>query len=151
MNEFDFLIQIDGLATLWSYNNQFLGIISSDSYHPESIANEHGSYGNPYSPTSIFNNFGVYGSQWGIFSPYNSNALHPPAIIYQSQIVAIVTVNNRLYSDRTLIINPDLLRSAYLRHPPQTPRHQLINLYGDIHRRNAAFMASIATLGLDQP
>jgi len=49
---------------LYADDGTYLGRLSSDEYHPESISNEYGKYGSEYSPTSINNEYGRFGNPY---------------------------------------------------------------------------------------
>ena len=83
---------LDGRAVLVSSDGQFLGLISSNEYDPNSILNEYGSYGSRYSPTSIFNEYGEYGGKYSSKSPFNEFARNPPMIYIDKDFIAYLTV-----------------------------------------------------------
>ena len=88
-------------AFLASPNDQFLGYISRDPYHRDSLANDSifsGTYGSSWSSDSIFNSWGKYGSSTSKYSPFNAYASYPPEVVVQDKhgvliVVAYLTVN----------------------------------------------------------
>lgn len=69
MSIIEFLRSINGLGQLWAADCQFLGLLSSNQYDPNSICNPNGIYGSSWSAMSIRAEYGMYGSEHGIFSP----------------------------------------------------------------------------------
>lgn len=150
MNILEFLQAIDGLGQLWTNNGQFLGVLSSDQYDPNSICNPNGTYGSSYFVTSIHNPSGLYGSTWGINSPYNPNSLCPPAVVYQGRIVGFVTKNHHLCTNGVPIIHPDLLIAAYSSTAHAAPNPH--SVYTQIYCNNLNFIASLSrSIGCDLP
>lgn len=131
MNILEFLRAIDGQAQLWTNDGQFLGVLSSNQYDPNSICNPNGTYGSSYSVTSIRNPSSLCGSAWGTYSPYNPNSLCPPAIVYQGQVVGFVTRNRYLCTNGVPTIDPDLLFAAYSSNARATPNPH--NLYTQMY------------------
>lgn len=113
MNILEFLRAIDGQAQLWANDGQFLGVLSSNQYDPNSICNPNGIYGSSWSATSIGAEYSVYGSKYGAYSPYNPYCVNPPAIFYQKQVVLIVTRNRYPVTNGVQSIDPDILFVAY--------------------------------------
>ena len=102
-------------------SQQYLGYITHDRYHSESIINEYGSYGSSYGLTSIRNEFSSYGSDFGLFSAYNEFSINPP-IIYSwngsyFEPEAYLTKNHFLAGTT---VDPDVL-IQYLLDPPTLP------------------------------
>lgn len=89
----DRVAHLDGTAIIRAQDGTYLGLISSDPFEADSIANSYGAYGNPYSPASIRNEYGIYGGQYGTHSPYNPYNTRPPVIVRDGQVVAYLTVN----------------------------------------------------------
>lgn len=81
---------------LLAQDGQFLGLLSSDKYLPDSVMNEYGNYGNLYSSTSIFNQYGQYGSRYACYSPFNPYTSTPPKIILRGKWVGLLTTNSFL-------------------------------------------------------
>jgi hypothetical protein len=67
-----------GEILLIAEDDQYLGCVSCDEFHPDSIVNEFGAYGSEFSPTSIWNELGVYGSSTGPYSACNEFTRTPP-------------------------------------------------------------------------
>ncbi len=74
-------------------DGQFLGVINSNSYDPDSIANSYGTYGNEYSAKSIWNKYGTYGNLYSTYSVYNSYANSPPSVYLNGVFYAYLTKN----------------------------------------------------------
>ena len=121
MNLQEFLLSINGYATLVANNGTFLGVVSSNQNDLNSICNPHGQYGSPHAFNSVRNPYSMYGGEHGIYSPYNPYAFHPPVIVYNSRVVLVVTRNTNLisfaYGGRILsgipIVAPDFLFAVY--------------------------------------
>lgn len=142
MNIIEFLRASNELGQLWINDGQFLGLLSSNEYEPNSICNPNGIYGSSYSVTSIRNPSGLYGSTWGIYSPYNPNSLCPPAIVYQGQVVGFVTKNRHLCTNGLSTIDPDLLFAAYSSNVHAAPNP--LNAYRRMHRDTQNFVTSLS-------
>jgi tetratricopeptide (TPR) repeat protein len=121
MNLQEFLLSINGCATLVANNGTFLGVISSNQNDSNSVCNPHGQYGSPHAFNSVRNEHGIYGGSHGMYSPYNPHCLHPPVIVYNGRVVLVVTRNTNLisfaYGTQLLsgipIVDPDLLFAVY--------------------------------------
>lgn len=113
MNLQEFLLAINGCATLVAADGTFLGVVSSNRYDFNSICNPHGQYGSFHSLNSVRNPHSWYGSPHGLNSAYNPHTISPPEIVYQGRVVLRVTKNTRLISDVPLI-DPDLLFGVLL-------------------------------------
>lgn len=113
MSIVDFLVSVNGVAQLWAADGQFLGVLSSNLYDPNSISNPHANYGGSHGIYSIRNLYGLYGSQYGVYSPYNNFCINPPVVFYQNQPVLMVTKNSYVISNGLPIIDPDLLLGVY--------------------------------------
>lgn len=83
----------------------FLGLLSTNSYVPESISNPYGRFGSKYSSTSIWNPYGTYGSKYSSKSPFNQYSSNPPMIYLHGRLVGYLSVNP--YKPNSL--NPDKL------------------------------------------
>lgn len=142
MNILEFLRAINGLGQMCAADGQFLGVLSSNQYDPNSICNPNGSYGSSYSFTSIRNPSGIYGGTFGLYSPYNSYCLNPPAILYQNQKVLIVTRNPYAMTNGVQVIDPDLLFAAYSSNASAAPGP--LSAYTRMHRDSANFVASLS-------
>ncbi|BAY18367.1 hypothetical protein NIES21_42130 [Anabaenopsis circularis NIES-21] len=114
MTILEFLVAINGIGQLWAADRQFLGVLSNNQYDMNSISNPYGNYGGKYGSYSIFNPYGNYGSKCGNYSPYNIYCSTPPFIIYQEQIVLVVSKNANLQINGVQVLDPDLLISAYI-------------------------------------
>ena len=79
-----FLVGSDGI---------FLGLISSNTYAPDSISNPYGRYGSKYSSSSIWNPYGTYGSKYSSKSPFNQYSTTPPQIYLYGKCVGFLTTN----------------------------------------------------------
>lgn len=104
---------LDGYGQVWSPSGQFLGLLSSNQRHLNSIINPHGPYGSFYSPTSLQNPQGLYGSPEGIHSPYNPNCINPPVIFFRGQPLLVLTRNLNLYTNGLSIVDVDLMLTIY--------------------------------------
>ncbi|HIK50020.1 MAG TPA: hypothetical protein IGS17_03705 [Oscillatoriales cyanobacterium M59_W2019_021] len=89
----EFLRQYDGQLHLVAQDGQYLGLLSRDRQHQDSICNPYGDHGGEYNSNSIRNKLGSYGSDYGSNSPYNRYASSPPLIVYNSQPIAVVSRN----------------------------------------------------------
>ncbi len=83
-------------AEIIADDGQFLGIINTNAFDSDSIANQFGTYGNPFSSTSIWNTFGTYGSDFSVLSPWNDFTITPPTIVEDGFFVAYLTTNSVL-------------------------------------------------------
>jgi hypothetical protein len=102
------LVALDGQVGLVAQDGNFLGLMSSDTNHPNSIINPN-TYGNPYEDT-ICNQNSQYGGQHGLQSPYNSFCLNPPIMIdVNDKQLALVTRNHNLITNGLDIIDLDFM------------------------------------------
>jgi len=101
----DDFASLNGTAIIRAQDGQFLGLISSDPYEPNSIMNKYGTYGSEYSATSIFNAYSSYGGAYSLQSAFNNLASTPPVIIKNGRAVAYLTTNPYLKPS----INPHVL------------------------------------------
>jgi hypothetical protein len=146
------LIALDGQIGLVAQDGTFLGLISSDTNHPNSIINPN-TYGNRYGQT-IHNQYSQYGGQYGLYSPYNSFCSHPPILINANeQFLAIITRNNYVNTNSLDIIDIDfILEILYQlsdRHRPNLSHH-LSDAYAEAARNQAQTSAAIAANILGQ-
>ncbi len=74
----------------------YLGVLSSNISHPESICNPQGNYGSIYSTTSTQNPHSMYGGTHGIYSPYNPHCIQPPQLITNQKNVGVLSTNPHL-------------------------------------------------------
>jgi hypothetical protein len=102
------LVALDGQVGLVAQDGNFLGLMSSDTNHPNSIINPN-TYGNPYEDT-IYNQNSQYGGQHGLQSPYNFFCLNPPIMIdVNDKYLTLVTRNNNLITNGLDIIDIDFM------------------------------------------
>jgi len=93
-----------GSPILIGEENNYLGMLSSNPYAPNSVSNPYGMYGSPYSPYSISNPYGEYGSQYspnGAANPYATGG----ARIYGSDGTYLGRLNSNRY-DPESVSNP---------------------------------------------
>lgn len=100
---------IDGKASLFGQDGQYLGLISTDQSHPDSVCNPNGIHGSIYSPVSVRNRTGSYGSDYHWYSPYNPTTLNPPVIVIDWLGIGLLTKNVALPG----ALDPDLLFAVY--------------------------------------
>lgn len=60
---------------------QYLGCLTCNEFHTESVFNQFGRYGSQFSSTSIWNPFSQYGSRFSAYSPCNEFGTSPPRVI----------------------------------------------------------------------
>jgi hypothetical protein len=90
-------------------NSEYLGCLTCNSFHLESVCNRYGSYGSPYGLNSIWNLYGNYGSPYDLYSPWNSYSISGPIIMGTNGVsYGRFTVNSFQY-DRTTV---QLLRNV---------------------------------------
>lgn len=93
-----------GVIPSWSYpayagspiyaaDGRYLGILSSNNFHPDSISNEFGLYGSPLSVTSMFNKLSQYGGRFSLLSPFNQYSVNAPIVYLNAQPVAYISIN----------------------------------------------------------
>jgi curved DNA-binding protein CbpA len=80
-------------ATLRAEDGTYLGLITADRSHPESIANAGGAHGSEESDASIRNPFGKYGSPYGAASPFNRYSRRPPVVERNGRVLGYLTTN----------------------------------------------------------
>ncbi len=98
------LIALDGQIGLVAQDGIFLGLISSDTNHPNSIINPN-TYGNPHENT-ICNDNSQYGGLHGLQSPWNSSCLNPPILMdINDKHLALLTRNYNLIASDLAIID----------------------------------------------
>lgn len=81
---------------IFADDGQFLGVISDNSFDPDSIANSFGTYGSSFNSLSIWNSFGTYGSDFSSLGPWNRFTSTPPEIFEGGVFVGYLTTNNFL-------------------------------------------------------
>jgi len=89
-------IPSDGLRTgmhLYGSDGVYLGKLTTNEFHIDSVFNEFGTYGSSYSQTSIWNQYGPYGSPYSDLSAFNDFANNPPEMYYKGSFVGYVTTN----------------------------------------------------------
>lgn len=86
----------------------YLGCVTCNKYHSESIWNQVGNYGNQFNPNSIWNKFGLYGNPYSQYSPWNPLASLPPVVVDQNGNFYGYFTANKLHPRRTTI--PILVR-----------------------------------------
>ncbi|ABA24701.1 hypothetical protein Ava_D0036 [Trichormus variabilis ATCC 29413] len=89
-------IALDGQMVIVAADGTYLGIITADVSHPESICNPQGNYGSIYSTTSTQNPNSLYGGAHGIYSPYNPHCVQPPQLIVNNQNAGVISINPHL-------------------------------------------------------
>ena len=106
----------------------YLGLITPDQNHPESIVNRHGDYGSSVSLTSIRNPNCMYGSSaYGAdYSAFSDYANHPPLICQDGAAMAALTVDSSYTAYSGYGVNPAgliiyLMSGAPTPIPPPTP------------------------------
>jgi hypothetical protein len=62
-------------------NSVYLGCLTCNQSHAESVCNSFGTYGNTFSASSIWNSFGTYGNSFSLYSPWNSFSLSGPIVL----------------------------------------------------------------------
>jgi hypothetical protein len=103
------LITLDGQLGLVAQDGIFLGLMSSDMNHPNSIINPN-TYGNPYDGNTIYNQNYQYGGQHGLQSPCNPSCLNPPILMdIDDKHLALVTRNYDLIANGLDIIDIDFM------------------------------------------
>lgn len=85
---------------IYAYDGQFLGVLSSNAFNFQSIANSFGPFGNKFSSTSIFNQYGRYGGLFMNLSPFNQFSQTPPLVYIQGQPAAYITSNESILGSR---------------------------------------------------
>ena len=94
-------------VTLYLYSGEttpvYLGCLTCNQFHVESVCNKFGTYGSEFQSRSIWNQFGTYGSQFNTYSAWNQFSSNGPAIIGSDNLFyGYFTVNN-FRSNRTTI------------------------------------------------
>jgi len=94
---------VDLLLFGGALNDQYLGCLTCNSFHAESVCNQFGNYGSPFNFNSIWNQFGTYGSPFNLYSPWNTYSISGPIIVGTDGLnYGRFTVNAFQY-DRTTI------------------------------------------------
>ena len=82
-----------GVTILVAQDGQFLGVVSTNPFDFDSLANSFGTFGNRFSSLSIWNEFGTYGSPFSSLSPWNAFTSTPPILIENGMAIGYLTVN----------------------------------------------------------
>jgi hypothetical protein len=82
-------------------NSVYLGCLTCNQFHADSVCNSFGTYGNPYSSSSIWNQFGTYGNQFNSYSPWNSFSNSGPIIIGTNNLNYGYFTTNAFKTNRT--------------------------------------------------
>jgi hypothetical protein len=99
------VVALDGQVGLVAQDGNFLGLMSSDMNHPNSIINPN-TYGNPHGDT-IYNQHSLYGGERGLYSPENPLCSNPPILMNgNEQHLALVTRNYKIVTNGLDIIDP---------------------------------------------
>ena len=99
---------LDGQVVLLAQDGFFLGLMSSDMNHPNSIINPN-TYGNRHGNT-IYNQNSQYGGQHGLQSPYSSYCLNPPILMnINDEPLALVTRNYSLVTNDSDAMDIDFM------------------------------------------
>jgi hypothetical protein len=86
-------IAADGQMVAVAPDGQFVGILTSDFNHLESVCNPSGNFGSATSITSMFNQHSLYGGLHGTYSPYNPHCMNPPRLIVNQTDCGVLTNN----------------------------------------------------------
>lgn len=81
----------------------YLGCLTCNQFHLESVCNQFGTYGSQFAANSIWNQFGTYGSQFSSYSPWNQFSSSGPAIYGTDTLFYGYFTVNRFRSQRTQI------------------------------------------------
>jgi hypothetical protein len=84
-------------------NSVYLGCLTCNQFHAESVCNNFGTYGNSFNSSSIWNQFGTYGSSFQSYSPWNSFSTSGPIIVGSNGISYGYFTTNAFKSNRTTI------------------------------------------------
>jgi hypothetical protein len=83
-------------ALIYAADETFLGLVSKNSFDPNSISNSLGAYGSWFSQTSIFNEFGPYGGEFSPMSPFNDFSPTPPRLERDGYVLGYLTTNKAI-------------------------------------------------------
>ena len=89
---------------LLSSDYNYIGRLSLNKFHPESVCNQYGVYGSRYSSKSITNQYSMFGSPYSTLSPFNPYTLTPPYIVCRGVIVGRLSKNAFLNG---YVLDPD--------------------------------------------
>ena len=84
-------------------NSVYLGCLTCNQFHAESVCNSFGTYGSAFSSSSIWNQFGTYGSSFQIYSPWNSFSSSGPLIVDSNGLNYGYFTTNAFKANRTTI------------------------------------------------
>lgn len=84
-------------------NSVYLGCLTCNQFHAESVCNSFGTYGSSFSATSIWNSFGSYGSSFQTYSPWNSFSSYGPLIVGSNGLYYGYFTTNAFKANRTTI------------------------------------------------
>lgn len=80
-------------ATIRAQDGTYLGLISANEFHPDSICNAGGAHGSEASETSIRNPHAKYSSQHSGVSAFNQFAARPPIVERDGRTLGYLTLN----------------------------------------------------------
>ena len=86
-----------------SNHDLYIGCLTCNSFHLESVCNQFGSYGSQFASLSIWNQFGLYGSQFATSSPWNQFSSGGPKIIGSDNLFYGYFTTNQFQFSRTTI------------------------------------------------
>lgn len=89
-------------------NGQDLGVINTNRFDSDSIANPFGTFGSTFNPLSIWNRFGTYGGSFNNLSPYSRFTSTPPSIFVNGVFDSYLTKNTSFFPR----VDPDDLARA---------------------------------------
>jgi hypothetical protein len=84
-------------------NSVYLGCLTCNQFHAESVCNSFGTYGSAFSNSSIWNQFGTYGSSFQSYSPWNSFSSSGPLIVGSNGLNYGYFTTNAFKANRTTI------------------------------------------------
>ena len=82
-------------------NSVYLGCLTCNQFHAESVCNSFGTYGSAFSSSSIWNQFGTYGSSFQSYSPWNSFSSSGPLIVGSNGLYYGYFTTNAFKANRT--------------------------------------------------
>jgi hypothetical protein len=99
------LVALDGQMIVVANDGRYLGLVTGDLQHPESINNPYGEYGSATGMYSTQNPCGLYGGTNAIYSPYNPHTLMPPNLVVNQQPILVLTANQTLSPTSRMELN----------------------------------------------
>jgi len=84
-------------------NSVYLGCLTCNQLHAESVCNSFGTYGSSFSSSSIWNQFGTYGNSFNSYSPWNSFSLTGPLIVGTNNLSYGYFTTNSFKVNRTTV------------------------------------------------